>query len=167
VTTLPLIDYRAPRRAERRRPPRALYRLAIWLRVVARHDALDAELARGADPRSRPELALRADQLERMRHRRAIAATLRRVSAEAIAPPARLRAQPVPIHREQVRADAVDLLALADRLAFPQPAADVAGIAIARRLVTDGLTSPLYCAREPHTLRRLARHALAELGPID
>jgi hypothetical protein len=167
VTTFPLIDHQAAGRVTPRRLPRGLSRFATWLRVAACHDVLDAELARGTDPRSRPGLALRADQLERMRHRRALAASLRRVHTEAMAPPASPRSQPVPIERAQVRADAADLVALADRLAFPQPAANVAGIAIARQLVTDGLASPLYSAREPHTLRRLARRALAELGPMD
>jgi len=135
--------------------------------VAIRHSELDAALARGADPRGRAELALRAVQLERMRHRRVLARTLRRVVAEAHAAPSVGRPQPIALQRAAVRADAADLLALAERLAFPQPPASVAGVAIAQRLVTDGLTSPLYAACEPHTLRRLTRHALSEIGPID
>jgi len=166
VTTFPLIAYPTTSPAMRRRP-RALRRLAVRLRVATHHETLDVELALGADPRGRRDLALRADQLERMRHRRSLARTLRRIVAEAACPPSVARAHPVPIHRSQVRTDAADLIALADRLVFPQPASSVAGIAIAQRLVTDGLTSPLYNACEPHTLRRLARHALAELGAMD
>jgi hypothetical protein len=167
VTTFPLIGYPITRPARRRRWPRALYRLAVALCVATHHEALDAELALGVDPHNRPELALRADQLERMRHRRCLAHTLRRVVAEATGPPALARAQAVRIQRSQVRVDAAELIALADRLVFPQPASSVAGIAIAQRLITDGLTSPLYHGCEPHTLRHLARRALAELGTMD
>jgi hypothetical protein len=164
VATLPVIGYHDARPATPRRRPRMLPRLLLSLQVAARHEALDRELALGADPRGRPELALRAIQLERMRHRAALARTLRRVVADAAAPPAIGRVPPVAVQRRQVLADAADLAALADRLAFPQPPDSVTGVAIARRLITDGLASPLYAPCEPHTLRRLARNALAELG---
>ena len=58
------------------------------------------------------------------------------------------------------------MLALAERLDCPAPAY-AAGIAIARRLVTDGLGSPLYVACEPHTLARLARLAVSEISAFD
>lgn len=164
--TLPIDDHRRPSAAARLRRPDALSRLALRLRVAAGHDALDTALARGVDPRSRPELALRAAALERMRHRRVLARTLRRIVADVTAP-RRLLHSPVELAWRQIRADAVDVIALADRLAFPQPVDAVAGVAIAQRLVTDGLASPLYAVCEPHTLRRLARLALAELGPMD
>jgi hypothetical protein len=166
MATLPIdLPRRAPATPRRRRRSR-LSRLALRLRVAAGHESLDAALARGADPRSRPELALRTAQLERMRHRRALARALRRTVVEATrARPS--QHMPVELAREQIRADAVDLIALADRLAFPQPIDAVAGVAIAQRLITDGLASPLYVTCEPHTVRRLSRRALAELGPMD
>jgi hypothetical protein len=58
------------------------------------------------------------------------------------------------------------VLALAERLDCPHPAL-APGIAIARRLVTDGLDSQLYAASEPHTLARFARLAVAEMSSID
>jgi hypothetical protein len=168
MATLPVTTYRAAspaaRRTARLRAP--FGRLALWLRVAARHDALDVALARGAHPAANRLLATRAAQLERMRHRTILARTLRRIVAEA--GPAHGAPHPgVIIARAQVRADAEHLIALADRLAYPQPVDSVAGIAIAHRLITDGLSSPIYAPCEPHTLRRLARRALSELGPMD
>jgi hypothetical protein len=151
----------APRR--RHRLPRPLLLVA----VAAARDELDAALARGADPLGGPLLALRAAQLERPRHRRAIARSLRRAVAEATSarPPARAAAAPT-IARGQVLDDARDVLALALRLECPWPA-DAPGIAIAQRLLTDAFASPLYACCEPHTLARLARRAQAEMGPCD
>ena len=58
------------------------------------------------------------------------------------------------------------MLALAERLACADPA-HAAGIAITRRLVTDGLESPLYTPCEPRTIRRLSRLAVAEMSATD
>ena len=86
----------APRRPRKRR---AVSATILRLRVALRHDLLDSTLARGADPASQPALAVRATQLERPRHRRALARTLRRVVDEATAPrpaapPSRRRDRP-------------------------------------------------------------------------
>jgi hypothetical protein len=135
---------------------------AVRLRVVVGRDALDTALARGADRTRRPELAIRAAQLERRRHRRALARTLRRVVAEARGPRPPVRATAVIIARGQIAADGDEVLALADRLDSFKPA-QAAGIAIAQRLVTDAMRSPLYVSSEPGTLKRLAQQAVVNM----
>jgi hypothetical protein len=66
------------------------------------------------------------------------------------------------IARKQILAHADDVLALADRLDSPQPA-HATGIAIAQRLITDALESPLYVTSEPDALSRVSRRAVAEM----
>lgn len=149
----------APRRSRKRGLPSTTI---LRLRVAAHHAALDSELARGSDPAGRPELAMRAAQLQRPRHRRVLARTLRRVVDEAIGPRPPIRATAVVIARAQVLAAADDVLALADRLDGTQPA-HVTGLAIAQRLITDALESPLYVPSQPDTLSRLARQAVAKI----
>jgi hypothetical protein len=68
--------------------------------------------------------------------------------------------------RSQVRADARDVLALAQRLDCPWPA-DAHGVAIAQRLLADPHASPLHARCEPRTLGRIARLAQSEMGPCD
>jgi hypothetical protein len=144
----------------RRRYPRSA--AVVRLRVAVSRDALDTALARGADRTHRPDLAMRAAQLQRRRHRRALARTLRHVVAEARGPRSPVRATAVIIARAQVADHGDDVLALAERLDSPQPA-QAAGIAIAQRLVTDALRSPLYVISEPDTLKRLTRQAVANM----
>jgi hypothetical protein len=129
-------------------------------RAVVACDVLDTALAQGADPACRPELAIRAAQLVRPRHRRALARTLLGVVAEAGRPPTPIRSTAVVICRPQVRAGAGDLLALADRLDNPR-LAYATGIAIAQRLITDVVESPLHVPREVGTLEHLAQLAIA------
>jgi hypothetical protein len=150
---------RAPSRFPTRHPRAATL---VRLRVAAGRDVLDTMLAHGANRASLPELALRAAQLERPRHRRALARTLRRVVVEATGsrPPARATA--VTIARRQILAQRDGVLALAERLDSPQPA-HAAGIAIAQRLVTDALRSPLYVETQSETLGPLARQAVANM----
>lgn len=164
MSTLPSPAYRDARTRAPRRPRKrnALSATVLRLRVAVRHDSLDSALARGADPAGRPQLAMRAAQLEHPRHRRALARTLRRVVAEATAP--RPAARPiVAIARKQVLAHANDLLGLAVRLDCPHPA-DPTGIAIARQLVTDAVESPLYVEDGPSTLDHVCRQAVLQMG---
>jgi hypothetical protein len=130
------------------------------LRVVVARDALDTALARGADPASRLELAIRAAQLVRPRHRRALAGALRGFVAEASGQPPPVRSTAVRICRNQIRANAADLLALADRLVSPR-LAYATGIAIAQRLITDVPESPLYVACDAARLAHVTQQALA------
>jgi hypothetical protein len=61
--------------------------------------------------------------------------------------------------RHQIRAQAGDLLALADRLDDPR-LAYAAGVAIAQRLITDVVASPLYVACDAGLLGHLAQRAV-------
>ncbi len=150
----------APRRPRKRS---VLSATILRLRVALRHDSLDSALARGADPASRQALAVRAMQLERPRHRRSLARTLRRAVDEATAPRPAARPAAVVIARKQILAHADDVLELAVRLDCPFPA-DPAGIAIAQRLVTDAVASPLYAGVGRSALDHLCRQAITGMG---
>ena len=148
-------------------PPRPRKRSALSvallrLRVGVHHDSLDDALARGADPAS-PQLAMRAAQLERPRHRRTLARTLRRAVDEATGPRAAARPSAVVIARTQVLAHANDVLELAVRLDCPHPAHPT-GIAIAEQLVTDAAESPLYVEEGRFALDDACRQAVMLMG---
>ncbi len=146
----------APGTARRRGTLSTMHRR---LRVATHHDLLDSLLARGADPTNQPALAMRAAQLGSRRHRRTLARSLRRVVEEAgvSRPPARATA--VVTARAQILAAAGDLLVLADRLDSAQPA-HTTGVAIAQRLLTDAVESPLYVQAGRGALGRLSRLAV-------
>jgi hypothetical protein len=110
--------------------------------IASKRDALTQSLAEGTNPSSSPELALRASQLTSDRRRREMTKTWRRIVAEAIRPSAtRLL---VSIVNQRSVLDAEDAIgALIARLQGPEPVA-VKGMAMAERLVTNGLTGPLY-----------------------
>ena len=129
------------------------------LRVATHHDLLDSLLARGADPTNQPALAMRAAQLGSRRHRRRLARALRRTVEKAGASRPLARASIVVTARAQILADAGDLLALADRLDSAQPA-HTTGVAIAQRLLTDAVESPLYVPARRGALGRLSRLAV-------
>jgi hypothetical protein len=133
----------------------------LRLRVAANRDALTQNLAEGADPSSSPELALRASQLTSDRRRREMVRTWRRMISEARRPSAtRLL---VSIVNRRAVFDAEDAIqVMIARLSSPDPVA-VKGMAMAERIVTDGLTSPLYSRAEPGALRRVVLVATAEL----
>ncbi len=149
----------APRRPRKRRALSAVLRL----RVAVGHDSLDSALARGADPASSPQLAMRAAQLERPRHRRTLARTLRRIVVEATGPRPAARPTAVMIARKQILAHADDVLELAVRLDCPHPAHPM-GIAIAQRLVTHPFESPLYLESERSALTHVCRQAVMQMG---
>ena len=165
MSTHPIRTYRDARTFAPRRPlkRRAVSATILRLRVAARHDLLDSALARGEDPASRPALAVRATQLERPRHRRALARTLRRVVDEATGPRPVARPIAVVIARNQILAHANDVLELAVRLDCPHPAHPT-GIAIAQRLVTDADESPLYVEEERSALTHVCRQAVMQMG---
>ena len=165
MSTHPSPAYRVARTlaSRRRRRRSVLSATVLRLRVAVRHDSLDSALARGADPASRPQLAMRAAQLERPRHRRTLARTLRRVVDEATGPRPAARSTAVVIARKQILAHASDVLELAVRLDCPHPA-DPTGIAIAQRLMTDAVESPLYVEEERSTLNDVCRQAVMQMG---
>jgi hypothetical protein len=130
---------------------------AWWLR-----DELDEQLEHGAQPAISADtpLAYRAAQLRRRSTRNALAAALEDAVREAHKRWS-VRGQ-LPLARAEVRASAVDLVALALRLRADEPI-DVRGAAMVARLVLNG-TSPLY-GDAPVTLRYVARSARLALDP--
>jgi hypothetical protein len=141
--------------------PAAPLRSRIY--TVAHRHALTLTLAEGADPASRPELALRARQLTDRRHRRTIARTLRRIVEEAHRP-ALARANVILIRRGPVL-DAEDVLvALASRLDSPAEVRPQ-GMAQLERVLTNAAYSPLYNPSQPGTLRRQLAAVLSALEP--
>jgi hypothetical protein len=134
----------------------------LRLRVAIKRDALTRALAAGADPTSSPERALRARQLTSDRRRRQMIRTLRSTVAEA-RQPAMTRARVSIINRRAVLEAEDAIQAMVARLRSPDPIA-VKGMAMAERILTDGVSSPLYNPAEPGTLRRLVLVSTAELG---
>ena len=137
--------------------------LALRLRVAVKRDALNRELANGAAPARSPELALRASQLVSDHERRKVANGWRRALRDAHRP-ATTRSTASIVHRRAVieAEDAID--GLIARLTDADPiAAD--GMALVERLMTDGVSSPLYNTAEPGTLRRQVMVATEALDP--
>lgn len=117
-----------------------------WDRIVARVRSftLDHELARGASPESSVRLALRAQRLTGMRERRMLAHGIRHL-LDSTGRPARTAGSVRPlvsVRREQVRAAAPELEALADRLLRPAPV-PARGMAQISLLLHDG-SGPVY-----------------------
>ena len=137
--------------------------LLVRARVGIQRGELTRALAEGADPSSRPELALRAAQLTGKRSRRTLAGTLRRSIAEAHQP-AMTRARVVIIRRGEVLDAELAITAMIKRLESPEPVRPE-GMALTERLLTNADHSPLYNPAEPGTLRQLVLAATAVMGP--
>ena len=114
-----------------------------------RGNALDRAIADGCPPDSRLDLTLRAGQLVHPLSRRRLAASVRRIVAEAESPGPGFSAA-VPPHRRAVATWREALLGLADRLARLEPV-NPTGVARLRELISDG-ASPLY---DPQSERSL------------
>jgi hypothetical protein len=144
--------------------PLPLHGPLLRARVACTRPWLDAELASGAAPHSRPELALRGAQLAELPRRRRFARSLRRAVASAEGqPPARwpMRGAAVPVSRPAVLEARPVLLALADDLdemRDPHPQ----GVALTMRLLSDG-SGPLYRPCAPSELRGAAQRARSAL----
>jgi hypothetical protein len=137
--------------------------MKLWMRVTVRRAALTEQLAEGADPTSSPELALRASQLTSERRRRQVARSLRRTVTEA-REPALTRALVSIINRYEVLEARDAVQATIARLASPG-AVTAKGMAMLERMLTDGISSPLYNGSEPGTLKRQLLAAKSELDP--
>jgi hypothetical protein len=140
-----------------RRPRRSL---SQRLRARARANALDRALSQGADPRSDPTLALRAEHLRSPHLRHQLVDGLRDLVARAEHPPRLSSAAPVA--RIGVLANRDRIEELATRLGS-EPAPDAGGIAAINLLITDG-TSPLWVCSDGHELRDCLDAALRGLG---
>ena len=133
------------------------------VRVAVKRDALTRQLAQGADPEATPELILRAGQLTNNRRRRQMARTWRRTIDEAKRP-AMTRAMVGIINRRAVLEGEDAIREMIERLSSPEPVT-AKGMAMADRIVTDGISSPLYNPAERGSLRRQVLAATAEMDP--
>ena len=146
-------------------------RVSIWTRLAARlrFASLDEALADGAEPESRPALALRAQRLISPRMRRQLASSLRWYADQARRRRAQSRATfpaaAPPPHASglHVAGAADELLKLADLLEGSEPV-DARGVALACVLLTDG-GSPLHRNLGAKRLAAMARAAGNELAP--
>jgi hypothetical protein len=133
---------------------------ALTARVMAvLHQAsLDRQLACGADPGARAQLQARAWHLTRTGMRCAMAQRLEQIVAE-VDRPALPRIAAVPVCRDEVRAARSELLRVAALLRESHQV-DAAGVALVRRLLSDG-SGPLYWPRAHDDLYRQV-HNVAE-----
>jgi hypothetical protein len=132
----------------------------VRVRTGLRRASLDRLLAEGVTPAESPELGLRALQLTRARHRRALAKSLEEVVSVAQGE-RRWRTASPPLARRDVRASRSELIQLAQVLRENR---DVyaSGVALTQRLLTDGM-SPLYVYGRDDELWHAARDAIAAL----
>jgi hypothetical protein len=134
---------------------------ALRSRALAtlRHAELDRRLADGADTTDDRELIVRAWQITRPSARERLATALDAILTDAERP-RRARGTSVPICREEVAVARDEIVRLVERLRDQRPVRP-RGVALARRLLTDG-TGPLYVACANDELwRRLHRAAAA------
>jgi len=117
-------------------------------------------LADGADPAASPALAVRARQITRISHRRALAEGFEKALAVAEGPRPRLSSAVTPAKYE-VRAARAALLALCHELR-ERASVEPAGVALAEQLLTDG-ASPLYIECRNDALWHALRRATAAL----
>lgn len=131
-------------------------RQALRLRSLLSRRRLDAELAAGRNPHSTAMLKLRAAQLQRLPHRRRLAAGLDERLMAALRGPQWTSAAPVA--RDQISDASGTLLALAQVL---RASAEVhpRGVAMVSNLLCDG-TSPFYVQTVRGALEFQARIAL-------
>jgi hypothetical protein len=134
------------------------YVVRPWDRLWAclRAFRLDSDLAGGASPEASVPLALRAQMLVRMRHRRDLAAAVNRVLALAMQPSAPSRPR-VPVCRDRVRECSEEFGDLIRRLRAPGPV-PAQGMAMVRVLLTDA-AGPLYHRPNVGDLRAQVRDA--------
>jgi hypothetical protein len=128
--------------------------------TALRRAALDRRLANGADTTDSRALTARAWQITRPSARERLAAGLDRVLVDA-ARPRRERSARVPVCRAEVEVARREILRLVERLRDPRPVYP-RGVALARRLLTDG-GGPLYAASANDELWRQVRRAAAAL----
>ncbi len=143
-------------------PSRPMTAGRLRMRVWLRRTELDRRLAEGTNPATDPLRAARARQLCNPRHRRALAAGLRRLVADGCARASAWPPPGPPLNRRAVRDARDPLLALSGRLAeceHPCPRA----VALASYLLCDP-DSPAYWEPKGPTLMDLASTAL---GAID
>jgi hypothetical protein len=130
---------------------------------ATKRGAFTRDLAAGADPLVRPELAPRAAQLISGRERTTMARSLRRTLRDAHASRLTLGG-PALIRRGAVRHSEDVITAVIKRLEGPHPVSP-RGMAQIRRLITNADNSPLYNNAAPGVLRRAMSGVLCALEP--
>lgn len=146
-----------------RRRSRPLAGLALHARVLAHRDSLDRMLIDGADPVATDELALRAFQLSRPSHRRALAASVDDAVRSA-ATRRRRRSPAAPRLAREGIGPARSSLAELSRALREEPVVAARGVALARRLLTDG-AGPLYVESGSAALRIAVEETVRALAP--
>jgi len=134
-------------------------RLAARLRAAH----LDRELATGIPPETDPALLLRAERLIKPSMRRALARDLRRIMRDARGGHVWLEAR-IPSRRREVTEAADELEQLAARLDDDAGPVEPRGVALVRRLLTDGC-GPLYFTGAAEHLRAAVERAMHVLEP--
>jgi hypothetical protein len=137
--------------------------LGARIHEATKRGAFTRDLAAGADPVVRPELAPRAAQLISRRERATVARSLRRTLQDAHASRPTLGG-PVLIRRGAVRHAEDVITAVISRLEGPHPVSP-RGMAQIQRLLTNADQSPLYNNAAPGALRRAMSAVLYALEP--
>lgn len=146
------------------RPMRA--GVALRLRVYITRTSLDRQLVAGWPPESTAALALRARRLIDRRTRQRLACNLCRVVAYADRVERRAPFSAVVIDCAAVRAGREALLGLAERLEEGAPV-NPTGVVLARRLLTDGIDSPLCNPRCGRSVDQAVWEVADALGTDD
>jgi hypothetical protein len=155
-----------PRRSHARRVPThdsLIEAVRTRIHETTKRDAFTRDLAAGADPLARPELAPRAAQLTSRRHRATMARSLQRTLRDAHASRATLGG-PALIRRGAVRHAEDVITAVISRLDGPHPVSP-RGMAQIQRLLTNADNSPLYNHAAPGALRQAMSAVLWALEP--
>ena len=140
-------------------------RAGPWLRtrVFLSRLKLDRALASGVDPSTSPELALRAEQLQRPKVRERIARGIDRLAEIAFGDPRRhLGPSMLPFRQHRLRPNVALFEELADALRSAGPLS-VKGIAMASTLLEDG-RGPLYANDPAEKLNEALDATIAELN---
>ena len=139
---------------------------ALRVRVWFTRAKLDQQIATGRAWHSGPATALRARQLSARRSRQRLAGYLRGIVAYADREERRPPFSAVVVDRAAVRADREAILGLAERLEARDPV-NPRGIVAARRLLTNGIDSPLYSRRCGRTVAAAVWEISDALGDDD
>jgi len=134
-------------------------RQALRPAAFVRRFRLDSELAAGADPRSRPTLALRAEQLVRPRYRRRLATSVERLVRQVDADRGYWFSAAIPFLHDQVAEARETLLAIVEALRTGETV-QPRGVAMVAQLLMDPETSPLYVDSVRGALQLKAHAAL-------
>jgi len=153
------------RRRSRRVPTHGSLTEAVRSRIheATNRGAFTRDLAAGADPLARPELASRAAQLISRRERASTARALHRTLQDAHASRPTLGG-PALIRRGAVRHAENVITAVISRLEGPHPVSP-RGMAQIQRLLTNADNSPLYNNAAPGALRQAMSAVLCALEP--